>query len=233
MKRKVFIAIDTNKESVAKKIISQTQTNKLDISYKFGLEFFYSKNGRKFISKIKTKNIFLDLKLNDIPATCSKAIKSIKDLKNIKYITLHANAGEETVKNVVKTAKKINPKLKILVVTILTSISNKSIKKIGHTKSINELVKKQALMAKACKCHGIVCAGSDLKFVKKIFKGEIITPGIRLKGDSAGDQKRVMGPQEAFEKGSTALVLGRSITSRVNIKKNISRLIKELNFNEN
>ncbi|MEC7150283.1 MAG: orotidine-5'-phosphate decarboxylase [Pseudomonadota bacterium] len=227
----IFIAIDTDKINEAKKIISKTQTQKLNISYKFGLEFFYSKDGREFISKIKRKKIFLDLKLNDIPATCSKAIKSIKDLKNVEYVTLHANAGEETVKAVVKTAKKINPKLKILLVTILTSISNKSIKKIGHTKSIKELVKKQASMAKVCGCHGIVCAGSDLKYVKKIFKGEIVTPGIRLKGDSVGDQKRVMGPKEAFEKGSTALVLGRSITSnsRGNIKKNISRLIKELN----
>ena len=228
MKRKIFIAIDTNKESIAKKIISQTKTNKLDIGYKFGLEFFYSKNGRKFISKLKGKKIFLDIKASDIPATCSKAINSIKDLKNINYITVHANAGDETVKAVVKTAKKINPKLKILLVTILTSISNNSLKKIGHTKSIKELVKKQVLMAKACKCHGIVCAGSDLKFIKKIFKGEIITPGIRLNGDSAGDQKRVMGPKKAFEKGSTGLVLGRSII-KGNIKRNISRLIKELN----
>ena len=224
----IFIAVDTNKISVAKKIISQTQTQKLDIGYKFGLEFFYSKYGREFITKIKRKKIFLDLKLNDIPATCSKAIKSIKDLKNIEYVTLHANAGEETVKAVVKTAKKINPKLRILLVTILTSISNKSIKKIGHTKSIEELARKQASMAKACGCHGIVCSGSDLEQVKKIFKGEIITPGIRLKGDSAGDQKRIMGPKEAFEKGSTGLVLGRSII-KGNIKKNISRLIKELN----
>ena len=119
-------------------------------------------------------------------------------------------------------------KLKILLVTILTSISNKSVKKIGHTKSIRELVKKQALMAKVCRCHGIVCAGGDLKYVKKMFKGGIITPGIRLKGDSAGDQKRIMGPKEAFEKGSTSLVLGRSII-KGNIKRNISRLIKELN----
>ena len=66
------------------------------------------------------------------------------------------------------------------------------LKKIGHTKSIKELVKKQAKWLKHVECHGIVCAGSDLKFVKKIFKGEIITPGI-LKGDSAGDQKRIYG----------------------------------------
>tara|TARA_A100001015_G_scaffold271744_1_gene325637 strand:- start:248 stop:937 length:690 start_codon:yes stop_codon:yes gene_type:complete len=228
IKKSIFIACDTNKISEAKRIIALTQTNKFDLGYKFGLEFFYSKVGRKFISELKRKKIFLDLKLNDIPATCSKAINSLKDLKNVNYITLHANSGEETVKAVVRTAKKINPKLKILLVTLLTSFSNESIKKIGHTKSVAELVTKMALIAKKCKCHGIVCAGSDLKFVKRIFKGEIITPGIRLKGDSAGDQKRIMGPKEAFENGSTTLVLGRSIT-KGNIKNNISRLIKELN----
>ena len=227
-KPKIFIACDTNRISKVKKIINQSKNDQLDVGYKFGLEFFYSKNGRRFISKIKRENLFLDLKLNDIPETCSKAITSLKDLKNINYITIHANAGEETIKAVIKTVKKTNPKLKILLVTILTSMSNKSIKKIGHTKSIKELVKSQTLMAKACRCHGIVCAGSDLKFIKKIVKGEIITPGIRLKGDSTGDQKRIMGPKEAFEKGSTGLVLGRSII-KGNIKRNISRLIEELN----
>jgi orotidine-5'-phosphate decarboxylase len=227
MKKLIFIACDTDKISEVKNIIAQTSNNKFNIGYKFGLEFLYSKNGRDFISKIKRKKIFLDLKLNDIPVTCSKALMSLKDLKNVNYITLHANAGEETIKEVVKTAKKINPKLKILLVTVLTSISNSSIKKIGHTKSIKELVKKQALLAKACGCHGIVCAGTDLKSVKKIFKGEVVTPGIRLKGDSAGDQKRVIGPKEAFKNGSTALVMGRSII-KGNIKNNISRLIKEL-----
>ena len=226
-KLKIFLAIDTNKVSKAKRIIAKVKTKELDIGYKFGLEFFYSKGGREFISSVKGKKIFLDLKLNDIPATCAAAIKSLKDLSNINYITIHANAGEETIKKVVKTTKKINPKIKILLVTVLTSFSNSSIKKIGHTKSIKELVKKKALLAKACNCHGIICAGTDIKFVKNIFKGEIITPGIRLRGDSAGDQKRIMGPKEAFENGSSALVMGRSIT-KGNIKQNILRLIREL-----
>ena len=229
MKRpKIFIACDTDKISEVKRIIAQTRTKKLDIGYKFGLEFFYAKGNREFISKIRGKKIFLDLKLNDIPATCSAAMRSLKDIKNINYITLHANAGEETIKAVLKSTKKINSKLRILLVTVLTSISNSSIKKIGHTKSIKELVKQQALLAKTCGCHGIVCAGSDLKFVKRIFRGEIVTPGIRLKGDSAGDQKRVMSPMEAFKNGSTSLVMGRSII-KGNIKKNILKLIRELN----
>ncbi len=226
-KPKIFIACDTNKISEVKRIITNTNTSKLELVYKFGLEFFYSKEGRKFISQMKGKKIFLDLKLNDIPVTSAAAIKSLKDLRNISYITLHANAGEETIKAVIKSIKKTNVKIKILLVTILTSFSNSSIKKIGHTKSIQELVKKQTLLAKACGCHGVVCAGSDLQSVKKIFKGEIVTPGIRFKGDSDGDQKRVMSPKEAFKNGSTALVMGRSII-KGNIKNNISRLIREL-----
>ena len=123
-KPEIFIACDTNKISEAKKIIAQTKTNKLEIKYKFGLEFFYAKGGREFVSKLREKKIFLDLKLNDIPATSSAAIKSLKDLKNISYITIHANAGEETIKAVVKLTKKINPKVRLLLVTVLTSITN-------------------------------------------------------------------------------------------------------------
>ena len=226
-KSKIFIACDTNKIAEAKKIIFQTRTNKLDIGFKFGLEFFYSKGGREFISKLKNVSIFADMKISDISNTSTAAIKSLRDLKNINYITVHANAGEDTLRAVVKMAKKTNKRLKILAVTVLTSISESSIKKIGHTRSIKELVKKQTILAKTCGCHGIVCAASDLKFVKKIFKGEIFTPGIRLKGDSVGDQKRVSSPKDAFKNGSTAIIMGRSIIKN-NIQKNIQRLIEEL-----
>ena len=80
-KKKIFIAVDTNKISKAKRIIRDTQTNKIKIGYKFGLEFFYSKEGRKFISGLKNQIIFLDLKLNDIPNTVVSAEKSLKNLK--------------------------------------------------------------------------------------------------------------------------------------------------------
>ena len=216
-KPKIFIACDTNKVNEVKRIINQTKTNKLDIGYKFGLEFFYTKDGRKFISKIKKEKIFLDLKLNDIPATCSAAVKSLKDLKNINYLTLHANAGEETIKAVVKTAKKINSRIKILLVTILTSISNSSIKKIGYTKSIKDIVKKQALLANTCGCHGIVCAGTDLKFVKKIFKGEIVTPGIRLQKDTLEIKKELWGLKKLL-KMEARLLLWEGLLLRAILK---------------
>ena len=81
MNKKIFIACDTNKITKARKIIKYSNTKKLKIGYKFGLEFINSKNGRSFISKIKNKIIFVDLKFNDIPNTCVSAIKAIKDLK--------------------------------------------------------------------------------------------------------------------------------------------------------
>ena len=227
-KQKIFIACDSSNIDKIKKIIQLTNTNKLKIGYKFGLEFFYSKEGRKFISKLKDKEIFLDLKLNDIPNTCASAILSLKDLKNISYLTVHISGGYEMLKEVKKAAKRINRKLKVLGVTILTSFSKSSIKKIGHTKSIEELVKKQAALAKSTKLDGIVCSGHEASLIKKICKRmEIITPGIRLAGDEAGDQKRVVTPREAFKNGATAIVMGRSIT-KGDIKNNIQKLIKSL-----
>ena len=94
MNKNIFIACDTNKSSVVKKIIKYSNTKKLKIGYKFGLEFLNSKNGRSFISKMENKIIFADLKLHDIPNTCTSAIKAIKDLK-INYLTIHVSAGLE------------------------------------------------------------------------------------------------------------------------------------------
>lgn len=228
-KFKIFIACDTSNQKEIKKIIKYSNSNILNIGYKFGLEFFFSIKGRNFISKLKNKEIFLDLKLNDIPNTCSAAVHSLKDLKNISYLTVHINGGYEMLSAIKKAAKKTNKKLKILGVTILTSISPSSIKKIGHTKSIKDLVKNQATLARSAGLDGIVCSGLESKFLKKICKNmEIITPGIRLQGDSSGDQKRVISPKKAFENGATAIVIGRSIT-RGNIKNNIQKLIKSLN----
>ena len=113
MNKKIFIACDTTDQKKVQRIIKESNTNKLKIGYKFGLEFFYSKSGRSFLSKInKNKVIFLDLKLNDIPNTCSAAIASLKDLKNVKYLTVHINGGYKMLKTVKKTARKINKNLK-------------------------------------------------------------------------------------------------------------------------
>ena len=220
-KKKIFIAVDTNKISKAKRIIRDTQTNKIKIGYKFGLEFFYSKEGRKFISRLKNQTIFLDLKLNDIPNTVLSAVKSLKNLK-ISYLTVHLSSGLSAL----KALKKDNRNTKIVGVTTLTSLNNKDLKEIGYNKKVNELVRHQAKLATKAKLDAIVCSGHEIRSVKRVFKKEIITPGIKIH-NTKNDQKRVMRPADAFAAGSNWLVIGRSITNG-NIKKNIKNLLKIL-----
>ena len=220
-KKKIFIAVDTNKISKAKKIIRDTQTNKIKIGYKFGLEFFYSKNGRKFLSSLKNQIIFLDLKLNDIPNTIKSAVSSLKNLK-ISYLTVHLSSGLSAL----KTLKKESKNVKIAGVTTLTSLNNKDLKEIGYNKTVNDLVKHQARLATKAKLDAIVCSGHEIRLVKRVFKKEIITPGIKMH-NVKNDQKRIMGPADAFAVGSDWLVIGRSITNG-NIKKNIKNLLEIL-----
>ena len=228
MKNKIiFVACDTSNLNETKKIIKQTQTDKIKIVPKFGLQFFYSKQGRKFLEKIKT-NFWLDLKINDIPQTALSAIDSLKDLKRCKYITVHASGGLQMLRAVKKKAKKINKKLKVLGVTILTSLNNKSLKDLGHTKNIKQLVLKQAALIKKSGCHGIVCSAQEALLVRKKYKNLlIITPGIRLPGESSNDQMRIVTPRQAFKNKVSGIVIGRSLT-KGNIKNNAKKLADHL-----
>ena len=223
----IFVACDTSSLSEIKKIIKKTQTNRLKIVPKFGLQFFYSKHGRKFLEDFKS-DYFLDIKINDIPQTALSAIDSLKELKKCKYITVHANGGLEMLRAIKKKAKTINKDLKVLGVTILTSLNNKSLKEIGHTKSVEQLVLKQAGLIKKSGCDGIVCSAQEAKMVRKKYKKLfILTPGIRLPGDDTNDQSRVMTPNNAFKNKVSGIVMGRSLI-KGNIKNNIQRLINHL-----
>ena len=217
-KPKIFIACDTPNLVKVKKIISQSQSTKIKIGYKFGLEFMNSKNGRQFVSKLKNKIIFVDLKLNDTVNTMLSAVKALKDLK-INYLTVHISSGLAALKAV----KKVSGSIKIIGVTTLTSLNNKDLKLIGYNRSVKNLVAHQAKLAKKASLDALVCSPYEVNAVRKIFKKEIITPGVQI-GRKNYDQKRSM---EAKEVKSDWLVIGRAITLG-NIKKNIQNLAKEL-----
>ena len=227
-KKIIFVACDTSNLNKIRKIINQTKTNKINMIPKFGLQFFYSKDGRKFLEKFK-QDFWLDLKINDIPQTALSAIDSLRDLKKCRFITVHVNGGLEMLKSIKKRAKKINKNLKILGVTILTSLNNKALKEIGHTKNVKQLVLKQAALIKKSGCDGIVCSAQEALMVRKKYKNLlIITPGIRLPGDSSNDQMRIMTPKQAFKNKVSGIVIGRSLTT-CNIKNNTKKLVDHLN----
>ena len=220
-KNKIFVACDSTNISKIQKIINKTQNSKIKIGYKFGLEFLNSKRGRSFLSRLKNKTIFADLKLHDIPNTCASTIKAIKDLK-INYLTIHLSSGLKAL----KATKNVSGKIKLIGVTVLTSLDNNSLKEIGFNKDVKNLVLHQAKLANKAGLDAIVCSAQEVRIVKKVFKKEIITPGIRLNSKSH-DQKRVLTPKQAYKNGSDWLVMGRPITQG-NIRKNIQNLINHL-----
>ena len=220
-KNKIFVACDSTNISKIQKIIKETSNTELEIGYKFGLEFLNSKNGRNFISKLKKKIIFADLKIHDIPNTCVSTIKAIKDLK-VNYLTMHISSGL----NALKAVKKVSGKIKLVGVTILTSLDNKILKEIGFNKDVKKIVYNQAKLAAKAKLDAIVCSAQEVNIVKKVFKKEIITPGIRF-DSKANDQKRTLTPKQAYKNGSDWLVIGRPII-KGNINANIRKLIDHL-----
>ena len=221
-KNKVFVACDTTNIKKIKTIIEETKNNKIKVGYKFGLEFLNSKNGRKFVSTLKNKILFGDYKISDIPNTCLATIKAVKDLK-FNYITIHTNCGLDAL----KAAKKVAGKTKLVGITVLTSLDYKSLKEIGFNKNVKQLVLHQARLANKANLDAIVCSAQEAKIVKKVFKKEIITPGIRF-SSNVNDQKRTLTPKQAYRNGADWLVIGRPIT-KGNIKKNVQTLIDHLN----
>ena len=135
---------------------------------------------------------------------------------------MHISSGLEAL----KATKKVAGKIKLIGVTILTSLDNKSLKEIGFNKDVKNLVLQQAKLAQKAKLDALVCSAQEVKIVKKVFKKEIITPGIRFNTNS-NDQKRTLTPKQAYKNGSNWLVIGRPIT-KGNIKKNIQNLIDHL-----
>ena len=227
MKNKIiFIALDCNlsRAKTLIKLIKDVKLKKFSFALKIGYQIFYAKGGREFIQSLKNFDIFLDIKAHDIENTIKSAILSIKDLKNVKYLTIHTSSGIKAI----KTAKKYCGNKKLLGVTTLTSFDQKMLKEIGHTKKINDLIIHQAKLAKKAGCFAVICSGKESFKINKVCKIKTITPGIRLPGDNANDQKRITTPKDAFyNQKAYGVVIGRSITSG-NIKANLKKLIRHL-----
>ena len=166
-KCKIFIACDTTNISKIKKIIKGTKSTKIKIGYKFGLEFLNSINGQNFVSKLRKKIIFADLKIHDIPNTCASAVKAIKYL-NANYLTIHISSGWQAL----KAAKKNSGKTKLVGVTILTSLDNKSLKEIGFSRNLKKLVLHQAKLANKAKLDAIVCSAQEVSIRKTNNSGK-------------------------------------------------------------
>lgn len=215
---RVIIALDFSSKEEALKIVDEL--DELISFYKVGLELFLSEGAEILkILKKRDKKIFLDLKFHDIPNTVQRAVQASLNY-GVDMMTLHTMGGFEMMKrakDIVEEAKiRKNISLKLLGVTVLTSLDIKSLEEIyGLTFDIPSLVKNLALLAKKTGIDGVVASAHEISTIKKSCGKDflVVTPGIRLEKLSQDDQKRTVSPQEAFLKGADYIVIGRTVTS--------------------
>ena len=224
---KIILALDTANLTEAINIANKVK-NKI-FTIKLGLEFFNAngKEGIKEFNKLGITNLMLDLKLKDIPETVYKAIKALNDIQ-FGFLTIHGLGGKSMIDKAKKAASEIKSQPKILMVTILTALSDEDLKAMGNNTSVIQQVEKLALLAKDMNV-GVVCSGQEAKLVRKIIGSSLLifTPGIRMQDDNKDDQRRVCTPLESIKNGSDKIIMGRSLI-KGNIEDNINQVSKSL-----
>lgn len=224
----IFCAVDKPDMDSALKVCESIQATGIGI--KLGLEFFNALglHGVKNIQNaFPTVPIFLDLKYYDIPNTVAGAVRSVT--KNFKpaYLNVHASGGLEMM----KAAKAAcPPETKLLAVTILTSFDENGMAEAGYQENIRERVIQLAKLTQEAGLDGIVCSSHEIKAIREACGNDFIlmVPGIRPAGSDAGDQKRIMTPKEAMDKGASHLVIGRPITQADDPQKAATEILESL-----
>lgn len=225
MKLPIALALDAPDLNIAKNWA--IEASPFVSTLKIGLETYLrdGKSAIQEIRKVSECDIFLDLKLHDIPATVTGACNSIKDL-DPKFLTVHASGGAEMITAAVNAL----PNTLITAVTILTSINEESIKSIGYKSDPRESAINLAQLAVKAGARAIVCSAQEVAMIRNAVGKDVvlITPGIRPAGSSSDDQKRVATPSQALKDGANLLVIGRPITASNSIKTACEQLKEEI-----
>ena len=223
---KIIIAMDLTDVEKALEITKKIK-NKI-LTVKLGLEYINSngKNGIKKFNDIGVNNLMLDLKLNDIPQTVYKSIKALEGI-NFEYLTVHALGGNEMIRLAKKAAHELNPNIKILAVTILTSISKEELSKMGTNSTIEDMVIQ--LAKNSSEADGYVASALEVKLLKeKVSKKKLVfCPGIRMPNDLKNDQARTTTPSLAIQNKADAIIMGRSLLQG-DINQNIEKVLNSI-----
>ena len=228
-KAPIFVAIDTPDHELALKIASEVK------NFAFGIKvgpIYFSKNSIDTVNKFSAMGlkIFVDNKTHDIGSTLEKSLIGISS-QPIDYYTVHIANGLKTLKLAKKTVKGFSRPIKLLGISVITSHDDKTLREIGIKNKIEEQIKQLASLGQEAELDGIVCDAKNIRNVKKIFKGEIFVPGVRLDKNKMNDQNpsRSLTPKEAINEGASYLVCGREITEGDNPYENIKKIVNSLN----
>src|ERR1700689_3379003 len=209
---KLIVALDVSTAAAAQKIVAAVGDSAL--TYKVGMQL-YTAQGPQVVRELVAsgRRVFLDLKYHDIPHTVASAVHEAAQL-GVSMLTVHAAGGGKMLRAAADAARGINPNLLVLGVTVLTSLDEDDLEKVGFRGTVREEVLRLAALALDNGCKGIVTSAREAAAVRAELGHNfaIVTPGVRPAGESHADQARVATPAEAIAAGATHIVLGRPIT---------------------
>ena len=211
-RERLIVALDVSTAAAARKIVAAVGDS--TITYKVGMQL-YTHEGPSIVRELVDSGhrVFLDLKYHDIPNTVAAAVREAAQL-DMSMLTVHASGGGKMLQAAVDAAQATKPDLLVLAVTVLTSLNDVELGKIGVRGGVIEQVLRLAALATSNGCKGVVASAQEAAALREEFGRDlvIVTPGVRLAGTGHGDQARVVTPSEAIAAGASHIVVGRPIT---------------------
>ncbi|MGD0214990.1 MAG: orotidine-5'-phosphate decarboxylase [Terriglobales bacterium] len=214
-RQRLIVALDVSTAAAARKIVAAVGDSAH--AYKVGMQL-YTAEGPSIIRELvgSGRRVFLDLKYHDIPNTCGAAVREASQL-GVSMLTVHAAGGGKMLRAAVEAAQAAKPDLLVLAVTVLTSLDDVELGKVGVRGAVLEQVLRLAALALSNGCGGVVASAQEAGALREQFGLDfaIVTPGVRLAGSGPHDQARVVTPAEAIAAGASHIVVGRPITEAV------------------
>jgi orotidine-5'-phosphate decarboxylase len=212
-RQRLIVALDVSTAEAARKIVAAVGDSAH--AYKVGMQL-YTAEGPRMVGELVAsgRRVFLDLKYHDIPNTVAAAVREAANL-GVSMLTVHASGGGKMLRAAAEAANAVNPTLLVLAVTVLTSLDEAELGKIGLRGGVLEQVLRLTALARSNGCQGVVASAHEAAALREEFGNDfvIVTPGVRLAGSGPDDQARVVTPAEAIAAGASYIVVGRPITA--------------------
>ena len=229
-RERLIVALDVSSAAAAQKIVAAVGDSAF--TYKVGKQLFTAEGPQIVRDLVASgRQVFLDLKYHDIPSTVASAVREAAKL-HVSMLTVHASGGGRMLRAAVDAARNMNPTLMVLAVTVLTSLDDSDLEKMGVRGKVVDQVLRLSALAIADGCHGVVASAQEATELRNELDGEflIVTPGVRPAGMGRGDQVRVVTPAEAIAAGATHIVVGRPITQAADPAAEARAILGQISF---
>jgi orotidine-5'-phosphate decarboxylase len=229
-RQRLIVALDVSSAAAAQKIVAAVGDSAF--CYKVGMQL-YTAEGPEVVRDLVSsgRKVFLDLKYHDIPTTVASAVREAAGLK-VSMLTVHASGGGKMLAAATEAAASVNPSLKVLAVTVLTSLDDRDLDKLGIHGRVRDQVLRLAALALTNGCQGIVASAREAADLRSEQGSDftIVTPGVRPVGADIGDQARVVTPAAAITAGATHIVVGRPITGAADPGTEARAVLAQISF---